>query len=109
MGNLQSPPAAFTIRESIAFLKFGTLAAALTLDRGDDTFCPFHPLNRFAQLSVNHVAVRNDDDRIEHLVVVGIVQVAKKVSSPGDGLGLAAARGELDQILMARSFVEDSG
>jgi uncharacterized Zn-binding protein involved in type VI secretion len=53
------------------------------------------------QLAVEHFAVGDDDDRVEHPPVAGVVQGRQPVRQPGDGEALAAAGRVLDQVALA--------
>ena len=85
------------------------LLPLVALDRRDDALGPFKASDGILQLTVDHVAIRDDQHRVKDLLVVGVVQVAQKVSRPGDGVRLAGTGGMLDQVLVARSFFQDRG
>ena len=53
------------------------------------------------QLAVQNTPVRDDDDSLENLVVAGVMQAGKAVRQPSYGIGLAAARAVLDEVVMA--------
>ena len=59
---------------------------------------------RLLQLRVDDVAVGDDQHRVEHLLVVGVVQLGEEVRRPGDGVGLARAGRVLDQVFAARAL-----
>jgi hypothetical protein len=42
-------------------------------------------------------------------VLLRVVQIGQEVRRPGDGVGLARARGVLDEVLLPGTFVEDRG
>ena len=53
------------------------------------------------QLTIQHPAVGNDDDRLEDLLVVVIVQAGEPVSQPGNGVRLAGTGAVLNEIVLA--------
>ena len=53
------------------------------------------------QLTIQHPAVGDNDDRLEDLLVVVIVQAGKPVGQPGDGIGLAGTGAVLNEIVLA--------
>ena len=54
------------------------LACPFAGDGGDHALGALEPLNRLAQLPVEHRAVGDDDHRIEQLLVPGIMQVGEE-------------------------------
>lgn len=54
--------------------------------------------NRVLQLLIQHSAVGHDHDRVEHLLVSGIVELGELVGQPGDRVGLAGTRRVLDEV-----------
>ena len=56
------------------------------------------------QLVVEHGAVGDDDDRVEHRLVVLVVQTGQAVGGPGDRVGLARAGGVLHEVAVAGTF-----
>ena len=53
------------------------------------------------QLTIQHPAVGNDDDRLEDFLVVVIVQAGEPVSQPGNGVRLAGTSAVLNEIVPA--------
>ena len=80
----------------------------VAVDRDDDALVVVDLLDRVLQLRVEHVAVGDDDDRVEHLLVVDL-QARHPVRGPGDRVGLSRAGGVLDQIAVADAFAGDRG
>ena len=70
----------------------------------DQTFLVLHGIHVFLQLAVQHLAVGQDDDGVEHRRAIGLGQSRQLVRGPRNGVALAAARGMLDQVVAARSF-----
>src|SRR5438093_13623206 len=52
------------------------------------------------QLSIQHFAIRHDDDGIEYALVVRVVQGRKLVCQPRDRVALTAAGGMLNQVML---------
>ena len=65
--------------------------------------------DRLLQLAVDHVAVGDDDDGREQLLVRRVVQVGEEMRRPRDRVGLARAGRVLDQVFPARPFGEHGG
>ena len=84
------------------------LRGFVAVDRDDDALVVVDLLDRVLQLGVEHVAVGDDDDRVEHLLVVDL-QACHPVRGPGDRVGLARAGGVLDQVALADAFGGDRG
>ena len=61
------------------------------------------------KLVVQHGAVGDHDDRVEHPLLVRPVGGEQAVGGPGDGVGLAGARGVLDQVGLAGALLADGG
>lgn len=59
------------------------------------------------QLPVQHAAVRDHDDGLEYLAFLRVMQAAEAVGQPGYGIGFAAARAVLDQVLLPRAVCAD--
>ena len=55
------------------------------------------------QLTVQHPAVGDNDDRLEDLLVVVIVQAGEPVGQLGDRVGLAGTGAVLNEIILARA------
>ena len=53
------------------------------------------------QLTVQHPAVGNDDDRLEDFLVVVIVQTGEPMGQPGNGIGFAGTGAVLNEIVLA--------
>ena len=83
--------------------------SALALDRGDDAGRALEAEDRFLQLGVDHVAVGHHEHRVEHLLVLRVMQVGEEVRRPGDGVGLARPGRVLDQVLAAGALVQHRG
>src|SRR4051812_25659273 len=66
----------------------------------DHTECLLELAHGDLQLAVEHAAVGNDHDRIEHAPVARVVQRRELVRKPGDGEALAAAGRVLDQVAL---------
>jgi hypothetical protein len=63
----------------------------------------------FLQLRIEHGAVAHDQHAVEQLAVLRVMQVGEKVRCPGNRVGLARAGRMLNQIALARPFVEHVG
>ena len=61
------------------------------------------------KLAVQHAAVRDDDDGIEHRAIIGVVQRGELVREPRDRVALAAPGGVLDQVALPRPVVPGVG
>lgn len=57
-------------------------------------------VDRVLQLTVQDHTVGDNDDRIEDRLVFGVVDRCQTVGKPGDGVGLSAAGGMLDQVIL---------
>ena len=77
------------------------LAPVVALDRRHYPALPLEIEQRFLQLRINHRAVRHHQHRIEHLLVLRIVQLREKMRRPRDAVRLPRARRVLHQILPA--------
>ena len=55
----------------------------------------------FLQLVIDDGAVRDDQDRVEDLLVLCVVEVGEEVGGPGYRVGFARTGGVLDQVLAA--------
>ncbi len=64
----------------------------------------FELVDRVLQLLVQDDPVRNHDDAVEHAAVLPIVQRCQAVGQPADGVALSAARGVLDEVVVADSL-----
>ena len=89
--------------------QLAALAAVLIGDGSDHANGALKVEQRFLKLRVDHVAVGDHQHGIEHLSVVGIVQLGQKVRRPCDGIGFATACAVLDEVLSARPVVEHCG
>ena len=85
------------------------LAAAFALDGDDDALRAFEVEERILQLPVDHVAVGNDDDRREQLLVLGVVKVGEEMRGPGDRIGFARSGRMLNEVFAARAFLAHGG
>ena len=65
--------------------------------------------DRFLQLRVDHVSVRDDQHGVEQLVVLSVMQIGQKVSGPRNRVRLAGAGRVLNQVLAARSVRQHGG
>ena len=61
---------------------------------------------RLLQLRVDDIAVRNHQHGVEHLAVLGVVQLGQEVRRPGNRVGLARTCRMLDQVLAARAVLQ---
>ena len=59
-------------------------------------------VDRVLELLVEHASVGDDDDAVEHLVVLAVVQARQPVREPRDAVGLSASGRVLDQVVPAR-------
>jgi len=57
--------------------QFCTLAATDPFDRGDNAFRAFETLDRFAQLAVDDVSIRNHNHGIKHFPVVDQLRLCR--------------------------------
>ena len=64
---------------------------------------------RILQLLVDHIAVADNDDRIENLLVLGIMQVREEMRRPRNRVRLARTGRVLDQIFAARALPQHGG
>ena len=62
----------------------------------------FDLVDRILQLPVEHLPVGDDDHAVEDLLILRVVQAGQPVRKPGDAVGLPAAGGMLDQVVVAR-------
>lgn len=62
---------------------------AVFVDFLDHAGLVFELADGFLQLTVEHLAVGNDDDRVEDLFVLVVVQVGQPVCCPGNGVRFA--------------------
>ena len=82
-----------------AFQRFGKLARTL-VDLLHHAVLVFELIDRVLKLLIKDQAIRDDDDRIENLLVLVVVQTREMVREPGDGIGLAGASRVLDQVVV---------
>ena len=75
----------------------------------DDAVGVLELVDRVLKLPVEHDPVRDDHDLVENLPVRGIVEVGEAVGEPGYGVGLAGARGVLDQVALPRPVLPGVG
>ena len=61
------------------------------------------------ELAVQHLAVRDHEDGVEHLVPGGGVERGHAVGGPRDGVRLAGAGGVLDEVLVPRTLLPRGG
>ena len=66
--------------------ELGVLAPVLVGDAGHHARGALEVKDGLLQLRVQHVAVRDDQDAVEQLLVLGIVQVGQEVGGPGNVL-----------------------
>src|SRR6185437_7038354 len=59
------------------------------------------------ELRIDNIAVRDHQYGIENLGVVGVMQLSKEVRRPGDGVRLPGSGRMLNEILAARSILQD--
>ena len=57
-------------------------------------------INGILQLLVQHLAVSNDDNAVEYLLILRIVQTGQAVRQPGNAVSLAAACRMLNQVMV---------
>jgi hypothetical protein len=81
----------------------------LALDGGHHAGGALEVEDGFLQLAVEHVAVGHHQHAVEHLAVLGVVQVGEEMRGPGDGVGLAGAGRVLDQVFAARPLGQHRG
>ena len=81
---------------------FGT---ALFIHDLDQTGLMLHAKYGSLQLTIHHDTVGDNADRIKNHMILGIVQGCQTVGKPCNGIGLAAARGVLDQIVLLRMIL----
>ena len=85
------------------------LAGALGLDGGDHAGGALEVEQRVLKLGIDHVAVGDDDDGGEQLLVLGVVQVGEEMRGPCNRVGLARACRVLDEELAARALLQHLG
>jgi hypothetical protein len=86
--------------------RLSRLQRLLELARGgidvlDHAECLFELAHRRLQLPVEHAAIGDDHDRVEHPLVGRVVQRRQLVRQPPDGEALAAPRRVLDEVALA--------
>ena len=75
--------------------------AGLLVDAHDVALRGAQHVDRSTKLVIEHAAIGDDDDRVEHLVAAVAMQPAEAVGEPGDGLGLTRAGRMPDQVTPA--------
>jgi len=86
----------------------GELAGAFG-DVFDEAAFLFEVLDRLLELAVEDLAVGDDDDGVEHRLVVVVVERGQAVGEPSDGIGLAAAGGVLDEVALSGAVLAGMG
>ena len=74
-------------------------------DVGDHPWGAVDLADRLLQLRIQHVAVGDHDDRVEHRLVGLVVQHRQPVRQPGDAVGLAGPCRVLDQVPVPRPLL----
>ena len=90
------------------FCELAALAAVFIGDGGHHTFFAFKGFEGFLKLGVDHVAITHHQHRIEHLLVLGVVEFGEEVGGPGDGIGFAGTGGMLHQVFLAGPFLQNA-
>ena len=78
--------------------ELAALAAILVGDRRDDARRALEVEDGILQLRVDDVAVGDDEDRVERLLLRRVAQVGQEMRRPRDGVRLARASGVLDEV-----------
>ena len=77
------------------------LGGLLVVDEPDQPLLVLEAVDGGLQLCVKHPAVGHHDDGAEDRAVPRIVESRQAVCRPGDGVGLAAPRAVLDEVVLA--------
>ncbi len=78
--------------------------AFLAVDAPDDAIGVLELVDGVLKLVIEHGAVGDHDDRVEHLLALLVVQRGELVRGPGDGVGLAGAGAVLERGTCARGL-----
>ena len=65
--------------------------------------------DRALKLAVEHAAIRDDDDGVEHRAIVGVVEGGELMREPCDRVALAAPGRVLDEVALPRPVVPGVG
>ena len=79
------------------------------VDRLHHTLCVLDLIDRILKLCIEHAPVGDDDHAVEDLLVARVVEARQPMREPRDAVGLAAARGMLDEVVAAGAFLSRRG
>src|SRR5439155_8298699 len=79
--------------------------ARRSVDVLDDAKRLLELAHRRLELAIEHAAVGDNNDRVEHTPVGGVVESGQSVGKPGDGKALAATCRVLNQVTLPGSIV----
>ena len=78
---------------------------AVAVDGLDDALRMLDLIDGVLELAVEHAPIRDHHDAVEALAILVVVQARQAMGEPRDAVGLAAAGGVLDQVVLARAFL----
>ena len=82
--------------------------SAVAIDRLDNTLSMLDLIDGVLKLAVEHPPVGDHHNAVEELAILLVMQAGQAVGEPRDAVGLAAAGGVLDQVVLSRSFIASS-
>ena len=78
---------------------------AVAVDGLDDTLRMLDLIDGVLELTVEHAPIGDHHDAVEALAILVVVQARQAMGEPRDAVGLAAAGGVLDQVVLSRAFL----